>query len=384
MAPSAGATAMVDLALKTLLYDRVRFAITVAGVAFAVALVFIQGGLFLGILSNASVTIEHIDADLWVTSRGSQNVDIAQGFPDTRVQRVRSVPGVARADNLIVSFMSVALPTGARDAVLVYALDDFRRWNLPWSVETGNVTDLRRGPYVLIDESAKRRFGEFGVGDYREMLGHRLKIIGLTREALSFTTSPLAFMDFARAQAMAQPDLHGQTSYVIAKLLPGADTAAVRAEIARRLPFNDVYTRRVWADRSRTYWLVSTGIGLNMFVTVFLGCLVGVVVVAQTLYASTMDHIKEFGVVKAIGGSNVDIYRLLGEQALIAAIVGFVLGTVPSFAAEPLVSRLGLKLIIPPISVAVVFAGTIVFCLAAALISFRKVATIDPALVFRG
>jgi putative ABC transport system permease protein len=121
-----------------------------------------------------------------------------------------------------------------------------------------------------------------------------------------------------------------------------------------------------------------------MFVTVFLGCLVGIVVVAQTLYASTMDHIKEFGVVKAIGGSNFDIYRLLGKQAVIAAVIGFVLGAIPSYAMQPVIARAGLKLIIPPTAVAFVFVGTIVFCLAAALVSFRKVATIDPALVFRG
>jgi putative ABC transport system permease protein len=191
-------------------------------------------------------------------------------------------------------------------------------------------------------------------------------------------------MDFARVQAISSPDLSGQTTYILVKLEPGADTAAVRKEIARRLPYNDVYTRAEWADHSRRYWLESTGLGLNMFVTVFLGCLVGIVVVAQTLYASTMDHIKEFGVVKAIGGSNIDIYRLLGEQAVIAAVIGFVLGTIPSFAVQPIISRLGLKLIIPPTSVIVVFVGTIFFCLASALISFRKVATIDPALVFRG
>src|SRR5262245_33434632 len=127
---------MVDLALKTLLYDRVRFAITVAGVAFAVSLVLIQGGLFLGILSNASVTIEHIDADLWITPRGTPNVDFGQEFPETRVQRVRSVPGVERADNLIVAFMNVALPNGAREGTLVYALEDFAKWNIPWNVES--------------------------------------------------------------------------------------------------------------------------------------------------------------------------------------------------------------------------------------------------------
>jgi putative ABC transport system permease protein len=383
-ATSRGAIAMVDLALKTLLYDRVRFAITVAGVAFAVSLVFIQGGLFLGILSNASVTIDHIDADLWVTSHGTPNIDFGQGFPETRVQRVRSVPGVLRADNLIVTFVNIALPTGAQEGLQIYGLEDFKRWNVPWMVESGNLEDLRRGPYIIIDRSATRRFGPVSIGDYREVFGHRLRIIGLTREALSFTTTPLSFMDYSRAQYLSNSDLSGQTTYILAKLAPDADTASVHAEIARRLPYNDVYTSRQWADRSRRYWLESTGIGLNMFVTVFLGCLVGIVVVAQTLYASTMDHIKEFGVVKAIGGSNADIYRLLAEQAVIAAVVGFVLGALPSFAVEPLIRRAGLKLIIPAPVVAIVFVGTIVFCLAAALISFRKVAKIDPALVFRG
>ena len=102
---------MVDLARKILLHDRTRFAVTVMGVAFAVALVFVQVGLFEGLLSNASITIERCAADLWVTARNAPNVDLASTFPETYVQRVRSVPGVARADNLIVWVVRVALPT---------------------------------------------------------------------------------------------------------------------------------------------------------------------------------------------------------------------------------------------------------------------------------
>jgi len=136
---------MVDLARKNLLHDKLRFVITVSGVAFAVTLVFVQVGLFLGLLDNASITIEHLDADLWVTSHNTPNVDFAHTFSDNYVQRVRSVPGVARADNLIVWFMTVALPTGAQEGTLVYALEDFPRWKLPWKVLEGNLGDLRRG-----------------------------------------------------------------------------------------------------------------------------------------------------------------------------------------------------------------------------------------------
>ena len=172
---------MVDLARKILLHDKTRFAVTVMGVAFAVALVFVQVGLFEGLISNASVTIEQSAADLWITARNAPNVDLASTFPETYVQRVRSVPGVARADNLIVWVVRVALPTGATEDAVVYGLEDCVRWRLPWQVEAGDPRDLKRGKYVFLDDSARKRFGAYAVGDYREFYGQRLKIIGRSR-----------------------------------------------------------------------------------------------------------------------------------------------------------------------------------------------------------
>lgn len=374
---------MTNLAVRNLLHDRLRFAITVSGVAFAVTLVFVQVGLFLGLLDNASVTIEHMKADLWVTPHNTPNIDFAQTFPETYVQRVRSIPGVERADNLIITFMTVSLPTGAKEGAIAYALEDFGAWGIPWKVSEGDLRDLRRGRYFFLDASAVRRHGPFAVGDYREVGGYRLKIIGRTRDALSFTTTPVAFMDYHLAQDLQASTLTGNTTYVVVRLAPGADPVAVRREIQARLPYNDVYTRDEWAKHSRDYWIKSTGLGLNMFITVFLGCLVGIVVVAQTLYTSTMEHLKEFGTVKAIGGGNRDIYAILGQQATIAALVGFASGAVISISLRPVMAQVQLKLMTPPAFAGFVFAGTLVMCLAAAMISFRKVASIDPALVFR-
>lgn len=373
----------VDLATKSLLHDKLRFFITVSGVAFAVTLVFVQVGLFIGLMSNASLTIDQIDADLWVTSHNTPNVDFAHTFPETYIKRVRSVSGVERADNLIVWFMNVNQPTGAVEGTEVYALEDFERWNFPHNVVEGNVADLRRGPYMVLDDSAKKRWGNFAVNDYREVLGRRLKIIGRTVDEKSFTTTPLTFMDYRLAQSLNEGDLRGNTTYILVKLAPGANVESVRAEIKRRLPYNDVFTKTEWASRSRKYWIDSTGLGLNMYITVFLGCLVGIVVVAQTLYTSTMEHIREFGTVKAIGGGNGEIYRILGKQATIAAIAGFALGALQAFALRPVMAKIDLKLIIPTPLYVIVLAGAILLCLSAAVISFRKVASIDPALVFR-
>ena len=374
---------MVDLATRTLLHDKLRFVITVSGVAFAVTLVFVQVGLFLGLMDNASLTIDHIDADLWVTSRNTPNVDFAHEFPETYVNRVRSIEGVATADNLIVWFMNVSLPSGAVEGTEVYAMSDFAKWNFPPGLVEGNVADLRRGPYFILDDSAKKRWGDFKPGDYREILGRRLKIIGRTVEAKSFTTTPLTFMDLRLAQSLNQGDLRGNTTYILVKLAPGANASAVAEAIRRRLPYNDVYTRDEWASRSRKYWVDSTGLGLNMYITVFLGCLVGVVVVAQTLYTSAMEHVREFGTVKAIGGGNWDIYRILAKQATVAAVAGFALGALQTAAIRPLMEKIDLKLIIPNPLFAAVFIGSILLCLAASMLSFQKVASIDPALVFR-
>jgi putative ABC transport system permease protein len=278
--------------------------------------------------------------------------------------------------------MNIQLPSGATEGALVYALLDFSAWNLPWKVASGTASDLKRGYTLLMDRSAELRYGRFAVGEYREIQGRRFRISGVTEEAASFTTTPIAFMDYRTAQEL-QEQLRGNTTYVLVKLAPGADPAAVVAELRRRLPYNDVFTRDEWARRSRNYWIESTGLGMSMGVTVFLGILVGIVIVAQTLYTSAVEHIKEFGTVKAIGGSNLDIYRILGEQALIAAVIGFALGAALSYGARPLMAGIHLNVLISPGFTAVVFVGTVLMCLGAALFSFRRVARIDPALVFR-
>ena len=132
------------------------------------------------------------------------------------------------------------------------------------------------------------------------------------------------------------------------------------------------------------YWTDTTGLGLNMLMTVFLGCVVGVSVVAQTLYTSTFDHLNEFATVKAIGGRNSDIYAIIGKQAAIAAVAGFALGAAMAYALRPAMAAVDLKLDVTPRFAASVFAGTLALCLGASVISCRKVATLDPALVFRG
>jgi len=374
---------MIDLARKILLYDKLRFAITITGVGFAVALVLVQTGLFLGLLDNASITIDHLDAEVWVAARNTPNIDFARTFSDTLVNRVRSVDGVERADNLVVWFIRMALPNGVQEGVEMYAMERFKEWGMPWEVAEGQLEDLKRGRFVMLDDSATKRCGPFAVGDYREFIGKRMKIIGRTKQALSFTTAPVAFTDLRSIQALT-PELEGQTTYIVVKLNEGADRERVMAEIRQRLPHTDVRTREDWSSGSRNYWVTSTGLGLQLASTILLGCIVAIIIVAQTLYTSTMEHLKEFGTIKAIGAGNGHIYGILARQATIAAIGGAVVGAAITFALRPVMMKMDLKLLIVPNVWAMTFVGTLVFSLSASMISFRKVAKLDPAMVFRG
>src|SRR6185503_20119446 len=139
--------------------------------------------------------------------------------------------------------------SGAEEGCLVYALEDFEAWNLPWNVAGADVRDLKRGSYILMDRSAERRFGAFQIGDYREILRRRYKIIGTTTGAASFTTAPIVFMDFRSAQSLLET-IRNRTHYVLVKTEPGADVQAVAAQIRRIAPYNDVYTKADWARRS--------------------------------------------------------------------------------------------------------------------------------------
>jgi putative ABC transport system permease protein len=378
---------MVDLTLRILLHGRLRCAITIAGVAFAVSLIFVQTGLFLGAMDSASAMIDHAHGDLWVTSRNVAGVDFARIAPrrHCRPHPRSSRFGMCRQPHRRLRHDRTPqwLAGAARG-----------RWGgglpplgIPWQIQGGDIGDLRRGPYFFLDESADRRFSPIRVGEYRERLGRRFRIVGRTAGALSFTTTPIASMDVSRLRELQPEVLTGRTHYMLVCLAPGADPATVRAALRRQLPYRDVLPCAEWAERPRRYCILSIGLGFNMYLTVLLGALVGVVIVAQVLYGATMERLPGFGTLKATGGSTSDIYGILAgilaKQAVLVAIAGCVAAELPAWLLRPALHRDGLKLIIPVSVHAAAAVGAIAFCLAGPMILFRKVARLDPALVFR-
>lgn len=136
--------------------------------------------------------------------------------------------------------------------------------------------------------------------------------------------------------------------------------------------------------KTRVYWIFKTGAGITTLIGVVLGLIVGMVVVAQTIYAATVDHIREFGTLKAMGAKNSHIYRVILTQAMINATAGYMVAIcVGLYVAQK--SQPGTAAILLPIQMAIgTFFLAVAMCMGASVISIRKATSIDPALVFRG
>ena len=143
-------------------------------------------------------------------------------------------------------------------------------------------------------------------------------------------------------------------------------------------------TNAEFSNKTRFYWMFTTGAGVAVLLAALLGLVVGVVVVAQTIYATTMDHLREYGTLKAMGATNGYLYRVIIQQAVISAVIGYSLAMVVSSFVVRESAKGGAAILLPlPMAVGML-ALTIAMCTGAALVSINKVTRLDPATVFKG
>jgi putative ABC transport system permease protein len=248
----------------------------------------------------------------------------------------------------------------------------------------GDARAVRNPDGVLVDVCDAQRLGNPQIGDVREINGHRAQVVGMTHGIVSFTTNPYVFttMDRARRKyTIGVPPEH--CSYFLVKAKPGVDLQQLCQAIRQRVPGLDVYDRRTYSLMCMHYWLTRTGIGISFGLAAFLGLLVGLAVVAQTLYASVTERIREFGTLKAMGADDRCISYFLLAQALGNAALGSALGLV-------LAVVIGRSMDTPraPVmltwSVAILSVLFIVLvCLVAAWLPYWRIRRIDPASVLR-
>lgn len=371
------------IARQNLFHDKVRLLVTLTGVTFAVVLITVQTGLFLGFTSTISGIIDHSEADVWVASKGVKNFDIALPMHERKLYQVLSVPGVRTAKKLIVQFADWQKPDGGQESVEIVGYDVNSGLGGPWNIVLGVPDHLSTDDSIIVDTLYMAKLGIKDMGQRVEINRRRARVVGLTHGIRSFTTSPYVFTSLANVYNYARinPD---QLTYILASTDPGVAPATLRDSIRQQVADVDVFTTGEFSEKTREYWMTSTGAGAALLIAAALGLLVGMVVVAQTLYATTMDHLPEFATLKAMGAPNTYIYKIIMLQAVISACIGYGFGMGISAAAVALSNYGEALILLPGKLVFAMFFLTQFMCVTASYISIHKVTRIDPVVVFKG
>ena len=372
---------VLTLAFRNLFHDRVRLIVTLIGILFSIVLVAVQLGLYLGARKMIIGMIENADAQLWITAYGAKSFEEAGSLDGRERQIALSVPGVASVEPLIASFNEWRKPDGGATLCVVVGTDMPDGGLRPWNVVEGQERDLFQPDSVIVDRTYVDSLGVKGVGDTAQIESSRVKIVGLTEGIRSFTTAPYVFMPLSRARTVLGLNSN-QTTFLLVKLESGADVATVQQSIAQRLPSIEVLTTDTFRQRSLAHWLFSTGAGVALIGGALLGTLVGTVIVAQTLYSSTKDHLNEFATLRALGSSSGYIHRVILLQAALSAAIGYALGMIIAMTIIELSKNTALPIIMTPGLAVGLLVLTVFMCAISALAAIMKVTRIDPAMVF--
>ena len=369
----------LTLALRNLLHDRLRFVATTIGIVFSVVLVMVQMGLYLGFGRMVTTVIDHTSADLWVMRHGTKCFEDPSLLSRSKQTGAAATDGVAEVIPLVIGFSGWILPSGEITPVFVVGSD--LQILKPWNLTEGTVQALSGSGTVAVDRSYFERLGVSGIGSKANIRGLPVSVAAVSEGIRSFTTTPYVFSDLSQARAyIGIPST--MVSYLLVKLHPGADLERVRHDLQASLPDSEVLTPAEFHERSRSYWLLGTGAGAALFAGAILGIIVGVVIVAQTLYSSTKDHLDEFATLRAMGSSNGYIYSVIIYQAVVNAVIGFAFATLIGFSVVEFTRSGALPVLITPMLVLAMLVLTVVVCIAAALGAIFRVVRIDPVMVF--
>lgn len=370
------------LALRNLLHDRVRLAVTLIGILFSIVLVAVQLGLYLGSSRMITANIARSNADLIITTYGAKSFeDGGLLLGDRERHQALATPGVESVVPIVVAFAEWRKPEGGSSRVVLIGADADDQGLVPWSLTKGTIEDIKAPDAIAVDQTYLGELGIHGIGDTAQVANGRVKIRALTEGIRSFTQSPYAYTTLNRARQLLGAD-DDRSTFLLVKLAPGANIQEVQKDLAHRLDSADVLTKDEFESRSLKQWLFRTGAGLALIGGAILGSLVGTVIVAQTLYSSTKDHIHEFATLRALGSSRGYIYKVILAQAALSAVMGYVLGMVIALLILYLSRNSSLPLVMTPGLAFWLFALTLFMCAISALSAIVKVTKIDPATVF--
>jgi len=386
---------VLALALRIIKHQPVRYFVALMGISVAAGLAFIQLGLYFGFKENASIIVDHTEGDIWVCAQFHENFDFPKVLNPRVMDVVRSTRGVKSANPMLIVFSKWKLEVGAEKTVQIVGYDVERRVGEPWRMLCGFSEELNTPGAVTVDTTARRKLDNADIGWTTEIGRVKAQVVGVTDGIRSFQGNPMLFtdMDNARSFGRMRPDaMH----YIIVKVDEKVDRDEVlnslrllgESEMRSRQPDVPVrdfeaFTKAEFSKKAQDYWLNSTGAGLALGMAALMGLVVGVVVAGQVLYTSTLEHIKEYGTLKAMGASNSQVAATIISQAVVGALPAHIIAGGFLYTAQRFIGGV-IHLSLDFRTYCVLGLFTVGVCVAASMLSVYKVLRLEPAEVFKG
>jgi len=354
----------------------------VGWVIFSIVLVNAQGGFYLGLVEKAGLLVHYGKADIWVGHLKMHNVDFPRDIPRRWVNRVRVAPGVERAEPCLVGQCDMSLPGGGFEGVTIVGVDRASLLGNAWNLKEGPPDTILQADGIIIDQCEEKKLEYPRLGEVREIGGRQARIVGKSHGIMGFLVTPYAFTTYDRAANYLRKDPN-VASYYLVQLEPGGDVEQVCAAIQKRVPELDAHPKEDYSRISVSFWQRRTGLGISFGAATLLGLLVGMIMVAQTLYAMVLDRLGEFGTLKAIGATEGQVYSILLIQAMVMAIAGSIIGLGLVFGIQHCVSSPQAPIVIPRYLSLGSCALVSVICLISSLLPYLRIRKVDPMMVLQ-
>jgi putative ABC transport system permease protein len=381
------------VALAMLVGDRAKYIGILIGITFASLLITQQSAIFTGIMSRTFATITDLPTpDVWVMDSKVQYIDDIKPLQDTELYRVRGVEGVEWAAPIYKGLLKARLSNGNFQSAVVIGVDDATLIGAPIEMVEGRVEDLRQNDAVIVDEhSASGKLARIAadgtrtplrIGDSLEINDHRGVVVGICKVSRTFQSQPVVYTTFSRATTFA-PRERKLLSFVLAKAKPGVDPKVLCARIAEATGLL-AHTREDFKWVTVNYFLKYTGIPINFGMSVLLGFLVGTIIAGQTFFNFTLDNLRHFGALKAMGATNFRLVKMILLQALLVGSIGWGMGVGGAALFGRVTANTELAFRMPWQLLAISGGAVLIICSISALLCIWKVARLEPAIVFKG
>jgi putative ABC transport system permease protein len=386
---------MKFVALQMLVGDRAKYFGIIMGLTFASLLITQQSAIFVGLMAR---TVGFVDdtglPDIWVMDPKVQFIDDIKPMQDTELLRVRGIEGVQWAVPLYKGLLKARLESGNFQTCIVVGLDDTTLIGGPPTMIQGRLEDLRRAEAVIIDQvGASDKLAKLPatpggkpeplvIGDTLELNDHRATIVGICNVSRTFQSQPVIYTTYSRATTFA-PRERKLLSFVLVKAQPGESPQVVCDRI-EQVTGLAAYTRQQFRTMTIDYFMRYTGIPINFGIAVALGFLVGTAIAGQTFYNFTLDNLRHFGALKAMGATNTRLLGMIVLQALTVGLIGYGLGVGLASLFGKLTSKSELAFLLPWELLLITGVAITIICIFASLISILKVIRLEPAIVFKG